>query len=868
MNTFHARLSPKIPRLLCIFFRIFAQSIRTKRFILPEFPDSSTTNHYNLRFLRMVFNFLNSRIGLLSHDPSSAVFYKVIPIAAFSFFSLSSSATAQNFKVFGSLKDETGAPIELASVRVLGTSQLTVTNLKGEYSLRCSPRDTVTLVYSMIGYETRRRKLVPPFADSIRLDVMMPTLGQTLGTVSVVGRGVQTGSSQKLDIKDAAQAPSATGNAVEEFITTQAGVSTHNELSSQYNVRGGSFDENVVYLNGLEVYRPMLVRSGEQEGLSIINSSMVQSVSFSTGGFEARYGDKMSSVLDITYKCPEQFEGNVYASLLGGGAYVGFGNKKFSFLTSARYKTTKHLLGTTDTQGEYSPKFFDYQAYLSWRPSRRWSFDVIGNISDNNYNFVPKDRETHFGTINDPKTFKVYFDGQEKDRFQTIYGAATLTHHFNAETFLALHASTYSTKEKETYDIQGQYWLQEATSQQQMGVGTYLEHARNRLKANVMNAGLRFRTKLGTHTLQAGMDWQHEHITEKAREWEMRDSMGYSLPYNPRQLRLIYSLGAETDITSNRLSAYLQDTWRINTKAGLFNINYGVRYSHWDWNKESLISPRLSVGFLPSANDNWTFRFATGLYYQAPFYKELRDTTLTNGLAMVRLNHDIKAQRSIHFVLGGDYTFRMLGRPFKFTTEMYYKALSNLNPYSVNNVRVVYYGRNIAKGYAAGVDFKLYGEFVPGTDSWITFSLLSTKETIGGVSIPRPTDQRYNFSLFFTDYFPGTTRWRVTLKAALAGGLPFGPPHSTRNEHVYRAPAYKRVDLGASYRLFDNSDGHIKTGLGRIIKNVWLGVDALNLLGIANVNSYYWVTDITNTQYAVPNYLTGRQINARLSIDF
>lgn len=782
--------------------------------------------------------------------------------------SATSLAVAQSFRVFGTLKDDTGAPIEFASVRVLGTAQVTVSNLKGNYSLHFGQQDTVTVVYSMIGYETRKRKLIAPFADSIRLDVVLPSLMRSFNTATVVGQRIQTGTTQKLDFSDAALAPSSTGNTVEEMIATQAGVSTHNELSSQYNVRGGSYDENVVYLNGLEVYRPMLVRSGEQEGLSIINGNMVEGVAFSTGGFEARYGDKMSSVLDITYKRPETFEGSVYASLLGAGAYVGLGNKHLSFMTSARYKTTAHLLGTTDTKGEYNPKFFDYQAYLSWRPNRRWTIDIFGNISDNHYQFTPEDRETRFGTMFDAKSFKVYFDGQEKDRFQTLFGATTITRHFNPETFLAIQASTYSTKERETYDIQGQYWLQEATTQEQLGVGTYLEHARNRLRANVVNLGLRFRTKLTGHTLQAGINWQRENIKENAREWEMRDSMGYSLPYEPQNLRLIYSLAAQTEITSNRLSAFLQDTWRIKSGMGLWNLTYGLRFSRWDWNKENLISPRLSVGFLPASNEHLTLRFATGFYYQSPFYKELRDTTLRNGVATVALNKEIRSQRSIHFVLGGDYTFQMMNRPFKFTTELYYKALSNLNPYSVNNVRIVYYGRNVAKGHVAGIDFKLFGEFVPGNDSWITFSLMSSKETIDGISVPRPTDQRYNLSLFFTDYFPGSTRWRMTLKAALAGGLPFGPPHSQRTEQIYRAPAYKRVDLGASYRLFNNSDGHVKTGFGRFIKNVWLGVDVFNLLGIANVNSYYWITDITNTQYAVPNYLTGRQLNARLTIDF
>lgn len=771
-------------------------------------------------------------------------------------------------RIFGVIKDDQGAPIELATVRVTGQNALTVSNLKGEYSLWCTSADTVRLVYSMIGYETRKRLLRSP-ADSVRLDVMLPLYAKgTLGTAVITGQGVQTGTVQRITKPEMKFSPSVTGNGIEEIIATQAGVSTHNELSSQYNVRGGSFDENCVYLNGIEVYRPMLVRSGQQEGLSIINSDMVESIGFSSGGFEARYGDRMSSVLDITYKRPENFEASAQASILGAGAYVGWGNKKVSLMTSVRYKTTKYMLGSTDTDGEYQPNFLDYQAFFSWRPNRRWSLEVLGNISDNHYNFKPQDRETKFGTINDAKNFKVYFDGQEKDHFRTLFGAATLTRHFNPDTYLALQFSSFATRERETYDIQGEYWLNEATSQEQLGVGTYMEHARNRLRARVMNTGLRFRTKLTGHTLQAGLNWNLETIHENAREWEMRDSMGYSLPYDPEFLKVIYSLRSKADISSSRISAYAQDSWRIKTKAGLFNLTYGLRFCYWDWNKETLVSPRVSVGLLPSFSDHWTFRLATGFYYQAPFYKELKDTTLTAGLATVTLNRNIKSQRSIHAVLGADYTFRMANRPFKFTTEVYYKALSNLIPYTVDNVRVVYYGRNVAKGYAAGIDFKLYGEFVPGTDSWLTFSLMRTKEKIDGVWIPRPTDQRYNVSLFFTDYFPGTTRWRMTLKAAFADGLPFGPPRSERSKQTLRAPAYKRVDIGMSYRLLNNEDRHLRRGFASAFKNIWIGIDCFNLLGIENVNSYYWVTDITDTQYAVPNYLTGRQLNARISIEF
>lgn len=773
-------------------------------------------------------------------------------------------------RIFGTVRDHEGHTIELANVRIAGLPLLTTTNLQGRYSLHAPAADSIIVVFSMIGYETRKRLLLSP-RDSVQLDVVLPLYGQQLAEAVVKGQSLQTGTTQKLTPTDTKLLPSTSGNAVEEMIATQAGVSTHNELSSQYNVRGGSFDENVVYLNGIEVYRPMLVRSGQQEGLSIINSDMVESIGFSSGGFEARYGDKMSSVLDITYKRPERFEASALASILGANAYVGWGNQRFSVMSAARYKTTKYLLGSLDTSGEYSPNFFDYQLFASWRPSRRWSLDVLGNVSDNYYDFRPQDRETRFGTMFNAKSFKVYFDGQEQDRFRTLFGAATLTRHFTPNTYLALQASTFGTRESETYDIQGEYWLHEATTQQQLGVGTYMEHARNHLNARVLNLGARFRSKLKAHTLQAGFDWRRERIDERTREWEMRDSMGYSLPHSAKELKLIYALQSKNELTNHRIEAFVQDTWRKTTDLGLFNFTYGLRLTHLDWNGETLLSPRLSLGFLPAGNDRWTLRFATGIYHQAPFFKELRDTTLVDGIATVSLNRNIKSQRSMHFVVGGDYTFRMFERPFRFTAEAYFKALSNLIPYSVDNVRVVYYGRNMASGYAAGLDFKLFGEFVPGTDSWITFSLMKTAEKLDGQWLPRPTDQRFNLSLFFTDYFPGSDRWTLTLKAALAAGLPFGPPHSRRELHTFRAPAYKRVDVGLNYCLFkeEGKDGRRPiSGWGRYLRSAWLGLDCFNLLGIKNVNSYYWITDIANARHAVPNYLTGRQLNLRISLSF
>ena len=675
------------------------------------------------------------------------------------------STSAQRLKIFGSVRDSHGTPIELASVRVAGTAALTVSNLKGEYTLHTLSSDSVVVVCAMVGYETRKRTLRSP-KDSVRIDFVLPDYAVMIGEAVVKGQGKQTSSTQKISLDATRNAPSTTGNAVEELVTSQAGVSTHSELSSQYNVRGGSFDENVVYLNGIELYRPQLVRSGQQEGLSIINSDMVESIRFSAGGFEAKYGDKMSSVLDITYKRPDRFEASVNASLLGAGLYAGWGDKKgkFSVMSSVRYKTTSYLLGSLDTNGEYNPNFLDYQLFTSWRPSPQWSLDVLGNFADNRYSFVPQDRETRFGTLFDARSFKVYFDGKEDDSFQSLFTAAILTRYFNPSTYLATQVSNFSTNERETYDIQGQYWLSEATTATQLGVGTYMEHARNFLNARIFKIGLRFGTRFYGHQLLAGIDWRTEYAAERAREWEMRDSSGYSLPHSAETLQLIYALHSENSLTAHTTEAYVQDTYRHNSAIGLFNLTYGLRFTHRNWNKESFLSPRLSLGFIPSNYDNWTFRLATGWYYQPPFYKELRQTSMHDGVAEVHLNTQARSQKSFNFVIGSDYAFRLMNRPFKLTTEVYYKHFSLLIPYTIDNVRILYEGDKTTNGFAAGFDVKLFGEFVSGTDSWMTLSLMRTKEKLNGSWIARPTDQVYNFSLFFTDYFPGSTRWGTSLR--------------------------------------------------------------------------------------------------------
>lgn len=774
-------------------------------------------------------------------------------------------ARTQSFTLSGTVSDEDGNAIELATVSCLAQGAVTMTNLKGEYSLKLKSADSVVVKFSMLGYQNRTRVLRNPKSNQRLLITLHPM--KELDEVIITEKRRQTTGTEKLDTKNIKQTPSTSGNVVEELVQQQAGVSTHNEMSSQYNVRGGSFDENSVYINGTEVYRPLLIRSGQQEGLSVINSDMVEKIGFSSGGFEAKYADKMSSALDIQYRKPTRLEGNLQASLLGGSVFLGYGNKKFSMSHGVRYKTNRYLLGSLETKGEYRPNFLDYQTYITWHPNKRWDLEAIGNISENHYNFVPSDRETSFGTMQNVKSFKVYFDGQEKDVFRTLFGTAAITYHPTDKTHVKLQVAAFHTKEQETYDIQGQYWLDDTQTTENLGVGTYMEHARNYLTANVESVKMTVNHKTKRHDIEGGFTMKWEEFEENAREYEMRDSSGYSIPHKADRLDLIYSLDSKNKISSTRLEAYLQDTYRFQTgnpeKPNLWTLNVGVRLSNWSYNKETIISPRLSLAMIPGFNEDMTFRLSTGIYYQAPFYKELRDTITINGRTIVTLNNDIKSQRSIHIVGAFDYRFRMANRPFRFTAEAYYKMMDNLVPYNVQNMKVVYYGQNMAKGYAAGLDLKLYGEFVPGTDSWLTFSIMSTRQTINGIDIPMPTDQRWGVNFHFTDYFPGTERWKLTLRLAFADGLPFGAPHRGLEYQQFRAPAYKRADIGMSFLAYQRED---RSSFG--IRKIWLGIDGLNIFGISNVNSYYWVTDVTNKQYAVPNYLTGRQINGKVIVEF
>ena len=790
---------------------------------------------------------------------------------------ISSRAFADGpIKITGYVRDADGSPLEWVHVRVTKTWNGTMTNENGYDSRSISPGDSIAIIYSCLGFNKAER-IIPMANADMRLNVQMNYTVLELGEVSVTAIRKQTTTMESLNADKIKLLPDPAGGSIESLVVTFAGVSSNNELSSQYSVRGGSYDENIVYVNGLEVFRPLLIRSGQQEGLSFVNPDLTETVNFSAGGFEARYGDKMSSVLDITYKKPKQLEGSVSGSLMGANAYVGSSSGKFTQVTGFRFKSGRALLGTMDTDAEYDPKFYDLQTYMTYQLAPKWELNFLGNWANNDYKFTPYSRETSFGTLEEQRNFTVYLDGQEKDRFQTLFGALTLKHNPNENIELGLQASAFKSQERESYDIAGEYWMNEDgvsnpddPLSQARSVGRYHEHARNQLSSTIMNVGHYGSARLNNNTLKWGATVQMERINDKISEWEKRDSSGYSLPQTGTTVNVIANLFSDNQLESTRFSAYLQDVFKFRTEQGLFTIVGGVRGGYWSFNKEFIFSPRASVGFIPNFDQNLTMRFATGVYYQAPFYKELRRVEVDEfGNDVVTLNKDLKSQRSIHFILGGDYTFRALDRNFKLTAELYYKKLDNLNPYTVDNVKIRYYGENCAKGYAMGLDVKFFGEFVPGTDSWISFSLMKARQTIRETTeAPLPNSPGYNVSLFFQDYFPGYKRVQLSLKGVLSGGLPVTVPYQGYESGYYWTPAYKRIDLGVSYLLAGGDDAIMDRKFFRNLKNVWLGLDVFNLLDIKNVNSYYWITDVYNNQFAVPNYLTGRQLNVRLLVDF
>lgn len=792
---------------------------------------------------------------------------------------------ARGARVYGYVTDQDNVGIELANVVVLNAERPigTSTNKNGFYELMLDEADTVVLSYSMIGYTTVQQRIID-LRDVININVQLLTDEQVLTEIEVRGIKHTQGTMDQIDAGVTRIMPDATGGSIESLLITFAGVSQTNELSSQYNVRGGSFDENSVYVNGIEVHRPLLIRSGQQEGLSFVNPEMVENVGFSAGGYSAKYGDKMSSVLDITYKRPQAFEASLSASLLGAHLYVGHGDSTYSMMHGLRYKTSKYMLGGLSTSGNYQPTYIDYQTYITWKVAPRWTMAFLGNVSQNDYRFTPDSLSESFGGQN-AKHLSIYYEGQEKDKFLTAFAALSAKGNVSEEVEIGFDASGFYTNERENFDITGQYVLSNAPADQSgsgaeqqidptsgqtavLGTGIYHQHARNSLEASVITLAHHGAWKRGGNTLSWGVSGQAELIRDKISEWEWRDSAGYSLPNDGHSMELFYTMRGESGMTTARVQGYVQNEHKWHTNSGQWILTVGGRLQWWSWNNEVLPSPRASIEWIPGWKRDVCFRLATGLYYQAPFYKELRDTvTDALGVTRIQLNKDLKAQRSVHVVLGSDYYFRAWGRPFKLTAEGYYKYIDRMESYTVDNVRVRYSGKNDSQGYATGVDLKLYGELVPGADSWISFSTMVARQRFVGSTqwIPSPQEQRWNFSMLFQDYLPQLPQLKFHLRMQFSEGQPYYAPRN--NQAWGRMPTYKRIDLGATYIFNEKTAKFMRAASAKHVKQWAIQFEVFNLVGWKNVNSYFWVADAYGYQWASPNYLTGRRYNLKVTVD-
>ena len=791
----------------------------------------------------------------------------------------------------GTITDEQNNSLLSVNISILNQSMGAISDENGKYSLEIPPNRSVVVVYSFIGYEMEKIR-IPMLKEgqNYTLNIQLKTSSTLLEDVIITDQKSRKESFSRIKPKHVSVLPGNSGG-IEAILKTLPGVSSANELSSQYSVRGGNFDENLVYVNGIEVYRPFLVRSGQQEGLSFVNTDMVSSILFSAGGFDAKYGDKMSSVLDITYKRPRENAATLQLSLLGGAAHFEgiTKNGRLSYLIGARHKTSQYLLNSLDTEADYSPKFSDIQTFVNFELNTNWQISFLGNISSNQYKMVPKNRDTEFGTVNEALKLTIYFEGQEVDKYQTYFGALSTSYQPNTKLQLQFTTSAFRTFEQENFDILGEYWLYQLENNLgsdnfgdiafDRGVGKYINHARNSLNATVTN----FSHKGNYNNESLKFDWgfrvQKEEIEDKISEWNLIDSAFFNFPHpddnigdtaNPdQQIIMSELLKTQINLSSYRNSGYIQ----VSKDIGNLTITGGNRGSYWTYNEELLMSPRVSLAYAPIWKKDIVFRAASGIYYQSPFYKELRTPEGT-------LNHNIKAQKSTHYVLGADYLFYSWGRPFKWITEVYYKNLENLIPYKVDNVRIQYLANDLSNGYARGIDMKINGEFVSGVESWVSLSVMKTEEDIVGDFItntdgstteagfiPRPTDQRVNFSMFFQDYIPGNPNYKMHLNLVYGTGLSFGPPKAEKYQDILRIPDYRRVDIGFS-AVLKSEEKKSRLKWLNAFKSIWLSAEVFNLLDINNTVSYLWVADITGRQYAVPNYLTSRQLNAKLILTF
>ncbi len=803
--------------------------------------------------------------------------------------SFNNSYCQENGTIKGKITDEKNIPVIGATVIDEDRKNGTITNEDGYFELTVPANQDLIINISFIGYD----KIVVPVrlgkGEVLEIIRHLVPRSEEIEEVLIQSEFDRVGTLERIDIKVIDFLPSATGGI--ETILTTLGASIRSEFSSQYSVRGGNFDENLVYVNDIEVYRPLLVKAGQQEGLSFINSDLVASIQFSAGGFDAQYGDKMSSVLDIKYKRPSSFGGSASASLLGGSAHLEgtTRNKKFTWITGMRYKSNQYLLRNLQTRGDYKPSFLDFQTYMTIDLSKSLEIGILGNIASNKYNVIPETRETAFGTYQQTFKFKIYYDGQEKDFFETYTGAISLDYHPVKNLSLKLIGSLFNTYESITYDIQGQYLINlldnvaesetYGDSLLNLGVGTYLQHARNYLDAFVYSLSHKGTWYSDNNNFKWGLKFQIEEIDDKIREWEMIDSVGYSIPYSDSEVLLSRTTMSDNKLYSERITSFFQNTYHFQSGSCDLFLTAGIRAHYWTINDQLVISPRAVLSLDPNWNRDIRFHFASGYYYQPPFYKELRDP---EG----NIYEDIKAQKSIHYLIGSDFNFNAWDRPFVFSTEIYYKYLFNLIPYKIDDVEIQYLPQYFARGYAAGIDFKINGEFVPDAESWATLSIMQTKEDIYKDYYinpdrtvvfpgyyPRPTNQFISFGMFFQDYFPNNPDYKVHLSFFYGSRLPYGSPEYNKPHEVYTMKAYKRVDIGLSKSLLRTDRVVNEANFAGHFKSIWLNIEIFNLLGIENQISYQWVRTIKNqfgipNLFAVPNYLTGRVINLRINAKF
>ena len=813
--------------------------------------------------------------------------------------------------IYGKITDDNGKVLELVNIAVLGTSYGVTSDSRGQYTLNLPSDTLLNVVFSFVGYQQESVKVKLKPGEQRKIDVTLNSSSTTLSDVVVSDRQINSATITRIDAREISLVPSSGAGGVEDIVKTLPGVSSTNELSSQYNVRGGNFDENLIYINGIEVYKPFLVGSGQQEGMSIINPRLVSNIDFSAGGFSAEYGDKLSSALDITYKKSMLPAASLSLSFLGAEVHAEGATlkNKLSYLVGARYKNNKYILGNMETKGVYQPNFTDVQGLLSYNITPRLEVSAFGYYSRNNYLMIPDTRETDFGNIQMSHRITIYFDGKESSTYNTGLGAFTLNFSPNEDLNLKLIASAYSAVESENYDIQGQYWIgqletnpgseQSGNVISNQGVGTYIEHARNDFYSQVFNIDHKGAYKNDLYTLKWGARYQHQYFDDMINEWEMLDSAGYSLPHpadsigSPNPPHPLFDIRhvskGHNVLNINNVDAFVHNEWNINTKSDdMVTLSLGLRANYWGYNNEINVSPRAGVAYKPSWSDDMLFRLSGGVYVQPPFYRELRkfDGSLVGP-------DDASTQKSYQVVFTHEYNFKAWDRPFVLTSEVYYKYLKDIIPYEVDNVRIKYFADQKATGYAAGMDMRINGEFVKGIESWASLSIMKSEENIkyylsptGTIlsqtdvnngaeyvcdtiikGIPRPSDQRINFSLFFQDYIPFIPSFKVNLKLVFGTGMPFGAPYSERYKQTLRMSPYRRVDIGFSKQLISEKTSFKKKNPLSYIRNCWLSLEVFNLLGINNVSSYMWVTDIYNIQYAVPNYLTPRQINLKLVVE-